>query len=108
MTVVESANRSCAWTTTAYRAPRWTCPRRRGTVISYTSPRSTEILHQGSHLVRLTDEAWVFHKPPRPVGGAASPALPLGCLGDSLPCGLCTATRNLVELAEPLITEPQR
>lgn len=54
-TTVGRVRRSVAWTTTANRRPRWTCPRRRGSVIAWTSPRTTKLFHQRSDLARLCD-----------------------------------------------------
>ena len=60
---VDSARRSFVWTTTANRRPRWTCPRRRGSVIAWTSPRTTKLLHQRRDLARLSHVAGIAREP---------------------------------------------
>jgi hypothetical protein len=83
-TTVDRASRSLAWTTTANRLPRWTCPRRRGSVIAWTSPRTTKLLHQCSDLARLCDVGGIGRKSCGLRSQSRSPSLSLGSLGDRL------------------------
>jgi hypothetical protein len=48
---------------TAKRGPRWTRPRRGGSVTACTSPRTTQSFHHGSEVTRLIHVGGVLHQP---------------------------------------------
>jgi hypothetical protein len=110
--IVDSARRSSACTTTAKRRPDWTCPRRCGSVIARTSPRSTKLFHQLGDLARLTHVGGIASECSRLGREARASPFSLGRLCDRLACCLCTrhapAPRDLVEGSHPVAAEAQR
>src|SRR5580658_5577821 len=105
MTTVESVSRSSAWTMTAYRRPSWTRPRPRGIVIAWTSPRTTQPLHQRRHVLSFRHVCLVLHQRACLGGETASAAVAFCCLSDGLTSGLGTTdaapSSDLVESAKP-------
>ena len=101
--IVESVRRSSAWTITAKRRPCWTCPRRRGSVIACTSPRTTELLHQCRNLAGFADVSGIPSERCRLCSESGAPAFPLGRFRDCLACrfgpGHAPAPCDLVECA---------
>jgi hypothetical protein len=111
MTTVESASRSSVWTITAKRRPCWTRPRPRGRVMAWTSPRTTQLLHQVSDLECLLDVCVVGHQPACFGGQSTSAAFALGGLSDGLAGGFGardpSASRDFVERPQAIESEAQ-
>jgi hypothetical protein len=78
-------------------------------VIAYTSPRTTQLLHQRRDLTRLTHVGRVGSERPRLGGQPGAPVLSLGGLRDRLARRLRARdpapSRDLVERAQPIAAE---
>ncbi len=111
-TTVESARRSSAWTITAKRRPCWTRPRPRGSLISWTSPRTTKLFHQGCDPARFAHIGRIPHERRRLRSKAGAASFALGGLRDRLARRLRSAdastTSDLVERAQAVPAEPER
>ena len=109
---VGRARRSSACTITAKRRPCWTRPRRRGSVIACTSPRTTKLFHERCDLARLADVDGVFRERCSLRCQAGAPALALRGLGDRLTrrlrTGEASSPSDLVERSQPVTAETQR
>jgi hypothetical protein len=111
-TTVDSARRSSAWTITAKRRPCWTRPRPRGSLISWTSPRTTKLFHHGCdlasfpHIGRVLREGRCFRSQ------ASAPPFAVGCLSDRLARRLRSAdaspSSDLVKRAQAVAAKSKR
>jgi hypothetical protein len=81
-------------------------------LIAWTSPRTTQLLHEGGDLTGLAHIRLIVHQASGLSGKTAASALAGSRFGDCLTgsLGTCdpTATRDLVQSAQPILPEAQR
>jgi len=80
-------------------------------VIAWTSPRTTQLLHQFSHLTCFSGVRVILHQRARFGGKAAADSVALGGLGDGLASGLgatdAAVPSDVVKSAEPFRAQTQ-
>src|SRR5947208_1068572 len=80
-------------------------------MIAWTSPRTTQVLHQRRDLARLARVRGVLHQPTGLSGETGPPAFALGRLRDRATRGFGAADpptpRDFVERAQPVGPKPQ-